>query len=649
MFVEFKVGDLESFPAEFETLLNQQREIIDSLASSSSSSYEDIIKPLEDLDEARESLFTTVSNLNSVVNSPKTQEAYEKSLPLLSQFHNDLGQNEKLYSKLKEIKTDNISRKRVLENLILDFKLSGAELEKSQKDELKEINLRLSELSNRFAQNLLNATKSFEMVVEDFEDVKELPKSDLESAKIEKDGKTKWRFTLQAPSYLAYITYGSSRELREKIYRAYTTRAPENGEVIDEILALKAKKAEILGYENYAEYALESRDASSQESVLSFLWKLVELSKPRAKEELQELRDFARELDGLETLESFDLAYYSEKLKKQKFDFDENETKPYFATKRVVDGLFEILFELFGVEFKKIETEVWHESVEVFELEQNGEVIARLYLDLEARESKRGGAWMHDWQTHFIDQTGKKHLPVAFVVANFPKASKEFPSLLTHSDVVTLFHEMGHAIHHLFSQIAERGVSGVNGVAWDTVEFPSQFLENFAYEEAIIKRFAKHYESSESMPEELIKKIKKSKNFLSAMGMLRQLEFGIFDFMLHQKLYSGDEVQRLLDEVRQKVAVVFPPEYNRFQHGFAHIFAGGYSAGYYSYKWAEVFSADAFFECLGDEGEFKKERADGYLTHILQKGGSKSMSQLYRDWLKREPKVESLIRLYEID
>jgi oligopeptidase A len=445
------------------------------------------------------------------------------------------------------------------------------------------------------------------------------------------------------------MKYGTNRSLREKIYKAYVTRAPENGQIIDKILSLRFEKAGILGYKNYAEYALESRDAESEEDVLNFLWKLTKLSKNRAKNELKELENFAKKLDGIEKLESYDLSYYSEKMKKSRFNFDENETKPYFDSDKVLSGLFKTLFKLFGTEFVEVKTEVWHESVKVFDVYKDGEVKARLYLDLEARESKRGGAWMNDWQTHFVDSKSQKHLPVAFVVSNFSKPTKRFPSLLTHNDVVTLFHEIGHAIHHLFSKIDERGVSGVNGVAWDSIEFPSQFLENFAYEEAILSQFAFHYETGEQMPKELMRKIKSSKNFLSAMGMLRQLEFSIFDFKLHQKLYIGDEVQNLLDEIREKVAVINPPTYNKFQNGFSHIFAGGYSAGYYSYKWAEVFSADAFFECLGERGEFKKERAEGYLNNILEKGGSNTMSNLYKNWLNREPKVESLIKLYEID
>ena len=648
MFREFNVGELESFPQRLKELLESHQKEIETVTDTKSSDFI-LAKRLDELEEERDTFFTPLSHLNSVLNSKDTQKAYEESLPILSNFYTSLGQNEKLYQKLKEIKANNRVQEKLLSDAQKEFELSGVGLEEDKKDRFKEIEERLSQLSNEFSQNLLDATNAWEMIVEDEEDIKGVPSSDLDIAKFEEDGKTKWKFNLQMPSYLAYITYGPNRTLREKIYKAYTTRAPQNSKVIDEILALRDEKAKILGFGSFAEYALQRRDAKSEDRVLKFLWQLVELSKNQAQKELKELEEFAKEIDGIEKLEAYDVSYYLEKLKKRRFDFDENDTKPYFEKTKVVKGLFEILFELFGVEFKKIEQKSYHSDVEVWDIYKDGKVQARLFLDLEARESKRGGAWMHNWESYFVDSKDSTHLPSAFVVANFPKSSKNYPSLLRHSDVVTLFHEIGHTIHHLFSKVTERSLSGVNGIAWDSVEFPSQFLENFAFEEAILSRFAYHYETKEPMPKELMRKIKESKNFFSAFGMLRQLEFGLFDFILHQKLYQGDEVQELLDEIREKVSPIKPPKYNRFQNGFAHIFAGGYAAGYYSYKWAEVFSADAFFECLGEGGEFKKDRANGYLEHILEKGSSDSMSNLYKNWLGKEPEVESLIKLYEIE
>jgi len=487
-----------------------------------------------------------------------------------------------------------------------DFKLSGVDLPEEKKKRLEAIDLRLSELNNHFSQNLLDATNAYELIIEDPKDVEGIPESDLELAKTEKDGKTVWRFTLQIPSYMAYMTYGPNRQLRETLYKAYVTRAPENQAVIDEILQLRDEKAKILGFDHFSELSLATKMAPDDESVINFLNQLADASLPYAKKEVEALEALAKE-DGLERIESYDVAYYSEKLKRKVLDFDDEMTRPYFEQSRVLQGLLDFVSELFSIEFKAVDVPVWNDKVKVYDLYDNGQAFARIYFDLEARESKRGGAWMNDWQTHHEDADGKEYPASAFVVCNFPPSTKDTPSLLRHDDVVTLFREMGHAIHHLFSQVKEPFVSGIHGVEWDAVEFPSQFLENFAYESEVLKRFARHIETGELMPDDLMTKIKKSKNFLAAMGMLRQLEFALFDFMLHQKLYQGDEVQKLLDSLRDRLSLIKPPSYNRFQWGFAHIFAGGYAAGYYSYKWAEVLSADAFFACF--DSKIKKDKS----------------------------------------
>ena len=648
-FQEFKIDNLETFPNELETLLASQLATINELSSNDDYSYAGVIKPMQDLDEELENFFTPLSHLNSVENGEATQKAYEACLPQLSKFSSAVSQNEALYAKLKKISSDDAEQKRVLEHDVRNFVLSGAELSQEKKKELEEINLKLSELGNNFSQNLLNATNAFEMIIEDERDVAEIPESDLAVARTEIEGKTVYKFTLQIPSYLAYMTYGSNRAKREEMARAYASRAPENAEVIDQLLALRQQEAELLGFENFAQYSLATKDASTTDDVTKFLEELGEKALPQAKEELDELKEFALRTDGIESLQGFDVAYYSEKLKKEKFDFDDSMTKPYFEQSKVLNGLLDVVSGLFAVEFKLADATVWNEKVKAFDIYRAGELAGRIYFDLEARESKRGGAWMHDWETNYVDGKGQKHLPTAFVVCNFSPSSEENPSLLRHDDVVTLFHEMGHAIHHLFGSCKERSVSGINGVAWDVVEFPSQFLEAFAYEKPILKKFAFHYESGEAMSEELLDKIKETKNFQAALGILRQVELSLFDFNLHKKLYQGDEVQALIDGIRQKTALLPAPEYNKFQNGFAHIFAGGYSAGYYSYKWAEVLSADAFYECLDEERGFNQEKADGYLKYILNKGGSEDMSSLYKQWLGREPKVESLLKLYGIN
>jgi len=649
MFQNFHIDNLESFPKELDSLLNAQRTIINDITKSEDNSYEKILKPLQDLDEELGLFFTPLSHLNSVMNSDETQKAYEDSIPLLSKFSSEMAQNEDLFHKIEQIKAQSDEAKKVVEHDVRDFVLSGVNLPEKEKKRMEEISLKLSELSNSFSQNLLDATNAYELIIEDDNDVEGLPKSDIDAAKEEVDGKTIYKFTLQIPSYLAYMTYGPNREYRKTLSKAYATRAPQNAEVIDQILALKNEKAKLLGFSSYAHYALETRDASKEEDVIKFLNDLADAALSQAKNELAELKAFAEKTDGIEDLAGYDLGYYSEKLKKEKFDFDDTMTKPYFQQEKVLKGLLDIVSELFGVTFEAADVPTWHECVKPFDIFDNGKLSGRIYFDLEARKEKRGGAWMNDWETHYEDNDGNTHLASAFIVCNFSPTTETTPSLLRHDDVVTLFHEMGHAIHHLFGKCKERSVSGINGVAWDVVEFPSQFLENFAYEAAILKRFGFHYESEEPISNELMAKIKETKNYQAALGILRQVEFSLFDFTLHQDLYQGEEVQALLNGIREKTSLLKTPEYNKFQHGFAHIFAGGYAAGYYSYKWAEVLSADAFFSCLDEQSGFDKESAKGYKEYILANGGAKEMSELYQEWLGRKADVKSLIKLYEIE
>ena len=649
MFQEFKINNLEQFPQELDILLNQQRTIINTITNSNEKSYEKVLKPLQDLDEELGLFFTPLSHLNSVMNSDETQKAYEESIPLLSKFSSEIAQNEALFKKIEQIKASSDESKTVVEHEVRDFVLSGVKLPEAKKKRMEEISLSLSELSNQFSQNLLDATNAFELIIEDKKDVEGMPQSDIDAAKEEVEGKTVYKFTLQIPSYLAYMTYGPNREYRKVISKAYSTRAPQNAEVIDQILALKQEKAKLLEFDSYAHYALETRDANKQEDVLSFLDALADAALAQAKSELSELKAYAKSVDGIEDLAGYDVGYYSEKLKKEKFNFDDTMTKPYFEQSNVLEGLLDIVSELFDVTFKPTDVPTWHACVKPFDIFDGDQLSGRIYFDLEARKEKRGGAWMNDWETHYIDSEGNKHLASAFIVCNFSPRTKENPSLLRHDDVVTLFHEMGHAIHHLFGKSKERSVSGINGVAWDVVEFPSQFLENFAYESAILKRFGFHYETGEPISEELMAKIKETKNYQAALGILRQVEFSLFDFKLHQDLYQGEEVQTLIDGIREKTSLLKAASYNKFQHGFAHIFAGGYAAGYYSYKWAEVLSADAFFSCLDEEAGFDKKSAKGYKDIILANGGSKEMSDLYQEWLGRKADVKSLIKLYEID
>jgi len=648
MFQNFHIDNLENFPKELDTLLNAQRKVIDSITKSDDTCYEKVLKPLQDLDEELGLFFTPLSHLNSVMNSDETQKAYEESIPLLSKFSSEMAQNEALFKKIETIKANSNEAKTVVEHEVRDFVLSGVKLPTDKKKRMEEISLKLSELSNNFSQNLLDATNAFEIIIEDAKDVEGMPQSDIDAAKETVDGKAVYKFTLQIPSYLAYMTYGPNREYRKELSKAYATRAPKNAKVIDEILALKNEKAKLLGFTSYAHYALETRDANKEEDVITFLNDLADAALPQAKNELAELKTFAKKIDSITDLAGYDVAYYSEKLKKDKFDFDDTMTKPYFEQEKVLQGLLDIVSELFAVTFKAADVPTWHDCVKPFDIFDNGKLSGRIYFDLEARKEKRGGAWMNDWETHYVDSKGNTHLASAFIVCNFSPTTETTPSLLRHDDVVTLFHEMGHAIHHLFGTCSERSVSGINGVAWDVVEFPSQFLENFAYEAAILKRFGFHYESAEPISDALMAKIKETKNYQAALGILRQVEFSLFDFSLHQGLYQGEEVQALVDGIREKTSLLPAAKYNKFQHGFAHIFAGGYAAGYYSYKWAEVLSADAFFSCLDEQSGFDKTSAKGYKEYILSNGGAKEMSELYQEWLGRKADVKSLIKLYEI-
>lgn len=649
MFQNFQLNNLDTFPAQLDTLLNTQRNTIQEISNSKLNTYDTILKPLQDLDEELGLFFTPLSHLNSVMNSEETQKAYEASIPLLSKFSSEMAQNEALFQKIEALKADSKEAQKVIEHEVRGFVLSGVNLPKNKKKRMEEINLKLSELSNEFSQNLLDATNAYELIIENEKDVQGMQHSDIDIAKVEIEEKTVYKFTLQIPSYLAYMTYGPNRAYRKELSKAYATRAPKNSEVIDKILALKHEKSQLLGFSSYAQYALETRDANQEDDVISFLNELADAALPQANNELNELKAFALKMDGIEELQGYDVGYYSEKLKKEKFDFDNTMTKPYFVQSKVLQGLLDIVSELFGVKFESADVPTWHECVKPFDIFEDNKLSGRIYFDLEARKEKRGGAWMNDWETHYVDTKGEQHLPSAFIVCNFSPTTEKTPSLLRHDDVVTLFHEMGHAIHHLFGKCKERSISGINGVAWDVVEFPSQFLENFAYEAAILKRFGFHYETNAPISDALTAKIKETKNFQAALGILRQVEFSLFDFVLHQDLYQGQEVQALLDTIRAKTSLLKPPSYNKFQHGFAHIFAGGYAAGYYSYKWAEVLSADAFFSCLDDESGFDKERAKGYKEYILASGGALEMSELYQAWLGRKADVKSLIKLYEID
>jgi len=655
MFTEFDTRDLKDSKVNLESLLKLSRDKIDILLGLENKTFENFMKPYQEVAEKIGEFVCPIFHIDSVCNSEETKKVQEECIPLISIYETELGQNENIYKAIRDIQCNYNKSLTPIQNLILenelkDFTLQGCSLEKEKKEKLKVINIKLSEASNNFSQNLIEATNAYEMVIENFDDVKEIPKSDLQLASFkDKDGKEKYRFTLQSPSYISYMTYGTNRDKRKELNRAYTSRASNNEKVSEEILSLEKQRANLLGFKSYAQLSIEKKMAKSCDEVLDFLNHFILKANKSAKKELGTIKNYAKKLDNIDNLQSYDLAYYSQKYKKEFYDIDEEFYRQYFEEESMLEGFFEFLSKFIDISFIRIKTRTWDEKVKAYDiLDGNKKTIARIYLDLEARKNKRAGAWMNDWCTRYKDEKSNIHLPSAFVVCNFPPSKEGIKSLLRHSDVVTFFHEMGHALHHLLSQEEDIFVSGVNGVSWDVIEFPSQFLEYFAYEEEVLKIFAKHNITGEVLDDESIKRLKKARNFQSAMATLRQVEFALFDFELFMSNISKpDDVQKLLDDVRAKIDLLPVPAYNKFQNGFSHIFAGGYSAGYYSYKWAEVLSADAFY-CFLEKGIFCKELANKYKNIILAKGGSGHMDELFYEFANKNPNVDSLLKIDEI-
>ena len=650
-FPEFNTDLKELKQSSLETIEKNKKQI-EKLLKLKDKTYKNFVAPYYELGERLNFFIQPIFHLNGVKNSSKTQKTVKQILPALTAYSTEISQNKKLYEALKEIyekeqATLSAEELNALKDEIDDFELEGVALEDDKKQRIKEINEALSELQNDFSQNVLDDTNAFEMILENEADVDGMPELEKESAKTTKDGKTVYKFTLQQPSYLAYLTYGPNRAKREELYKAYSTRGTKNGELITKILALRDEKAKILGFDSFASYSLATKMASSHSEVLEFLRSLAAKSKVGGQKDFEELKGFAAK-DGNTDLQSYDTAFYSERLRREAFDIDEEYFKQYFELNSVLDGMFEFLKNMFGIEFKEVSAKLWDKGAKAFDMYENGVVSGRLYMDLCARRDKKGGAWMDNWLNAHIDVKDKEVLPVAFIVCNFPKQTKKTPSLLRHYDIETLFHEMGHALHHLLSKNKVPTVSGVNGVMWDVVEFPSQFLENFAYKKEVLKMFSYHYKTKEPLSDEDIARLQRARNFQSAMGMLRQLEFGIFDMRIHSTQTDEAGAEKILGEVRDEVAVIRPPEYNKFKNSFSHIFSGRYAAGYYSYKWAEVLSADAFFMFEGKDGELDYTLGSKIRETVFAKGGAFNMREIYREFAGRDANVESLLKLYGI-
>ncbi|WP_305407359.1 oligopeptidase A [Photobacterium leiognathi] len=626
--------------------------------------WETICAPLAETDDRLSRIWSPVGHLNGVKNSPELREAYESCLPLLSDYSTWLGQHKGLYEAYKALKASDKfaelskAQQKSIKDALKEFELSGIGLPAQEQARYGEISKRLSELSSKFSNNVLDATMAWSKVITDVEQLSGLPESVLLAAKAnaEAKGEEGYLFTLDMPSYLPVMTYCDNRELRAEMYEAFGTRASDRGpnagefdntEVIAEKLKLSHELARMLGFNSYSEKSLATKMAESTEQVLGFLNDLADRAKPQGECEVAELRDYARNEFGVETLEPWDFAYYSEKLKQHRYSISDEELRPYFPEKKVVAGLFEVLKRVFGLEIKERDgVEVWHESVKFYDIFDNkGTLRGSFYLDLYAREHKRGGAWMDECVVRRTRIDGSLQTPVAYLTCNFNRPVGDKPALFTHNEVVTLFHETGHGIHHMLTQVDVAAVSGINGVPWDAVELPSQFLENWCWEEEALAFISGHYETGEPLPKAMLDKMLAAKNFQSAMFILRQLEFGLFDFTLYTEYDPevGAQVLDTLFKVKSRVSVVPSPEWGRFPHSFSHIFAGGYSAGYYSYLWAELLSSDAFSR-FEEEGIFNPLTGQDFLTCILEQGGSEEPMALFKRFRGREPELDAMLR-----
>ena len=650
-------------------LLAESRALIERLtapnADTATPSWDNFAAPLTDGMERLSRAWGIVGHLHSVLDIPPWREAYNAMLPEVSRFYAELGQNLALFARYKALRaspeyaTLSAARQRILDNEIRDFRLSGAELPEAQKPRFQAIQEELAALGAKFAENLLDATNAFAEYVSDPAELAGLPADAIEAAReaAEKDGKPGWKFTLHMPSYLPVLQYADSRRLRETLYRASATRASEfgpealdNAPLIRQILALRHEEAGLLGYANFAEVSLVPKMAESVAQVRAFLDDLARKAKPFAEQDIAALRAYARETLKLETLEPWDVAYVSEKLLQARYAFSEQEVKQYFTEPKVLAGLFRAIEALYGVRVEPDHAPVWHEDVRFFRISApDGALIGQFYLDLYARETKRGGAWMDEALTRrrvFKGGATGLQTPVAYLNCNFPRPVGGKDATFTHDDVITLFHETGHGLHHLLTHAEELGVSGIHGVEWDAVELPSQFMENYCWEWSVVEGMSAHVDTGAPLPRALFDKMLAARNFLAGMQTVRQLEFSLFDLRLHAEYAPAAprEALDLLAEVRREVAVIIPPEWHRFPNSFSHIFAGGYAAGYYSYKWAEVLSADCYaaFEEAGDP--FDAATGQRFLDEILARGGSRPALENFRAFRGREPQVEALLR-----
>jgi len=642
-----------------EQALGMARQQVASLVTIEDPAWETLMLPLEGIDEMLGRVWGPVTHLNAVCDSDEMRPVYQQGVAQMAEWHTELAQNELLYAAMRRVRnrTDftmlNRERQQVVEHALRDFRLSGAELEGDARIRFKTIKMRLSELANTFSQHELDATQAFDLHLTDAADIAGLPES-VAAAAAQRAGqadKTGWLVTLDAPSYIPFMQYAENSALRQQLYTAYVTRASagelDNGPLINETLSLKAEAATLLGFSNYGEYSLATKMAGSVGEVTSFLRELAAKSKAFADQDVDTLKHFAAEELGLAELNAWDVPFVSERLRLQTFAVSQEELKPYFPEQSVINGMFGLVEKLYGITIRANDSVTrWHAGVRYFELfNADGAQIAAFYLDPYARAHKRGGAWMDECITRWQRPDGRLQLPVAYLVCNFDAPVGDKPALWTHDEVTTLFHEFGHGLHHMLTQVSELGVSGIRGVPWDAVELPSQFMENYCWEKEVVDLFARHYETGETMPDGLFQRMLAAKNFQTGMQMLRQVELSLFDMLLHSAFDPAGNisVHQLLEQVRDEVAVLKPPAFNRFENSFSHIFAGGYAAGYFSYKWAEVLSADAF-AAFEEEGILNAGTAARFRVHILSVGGSADIMEAFTAFRGRKPAVDALLR-----
>jgi oligopeptidase A len=645
-----------------EDLLQAASEALETVtAPAFTAEWHAIAKVLDVATERLSTAWGAVSHLNSVADSPELRAAYNDSLPVVTEFWTRLGADERLYAKYKQVDASSLdaAQKQALQNALRNFVLGGAELVGESKTRYAAIQERMAELSQKFSENALDATDKFSLFVseDELDGVPEDVKTTARAA-AEKDGQAGFKLTLKMPCYLPIMQFAKSSALRQKLYQAYVTRASDqsdpafaaldNSQNIQEILQLRQEEAQLLGYQNYAEVSVATKMADSPSKVISFLRDLAQRAKPYALQDLEDMRQFAAQHLNLKNPQAWDWPYIGEKLKEARYSFSEQDVKQYFTAPKVLQGLFKIIETLFEVNIRADQAPVWHPAVAFYRIERGGQLVGQFYLDPPARAGKRGGAWMDDVRARWLrPDTQQLQTPVAHLVCNFADSVDGNPPLLTHDDVITLFHEFGHGLHHMLTQVNERDVSGISGVEWDAVELPSQFMENFCWEWSVLKHMTAHVQTGEALPRDLFDKMVAAKNFQSGLQTLRQIEFALLDMLLHSEHNPKEDFMPVLNQVRAEVAVIQPPSFNRMAHTFSHIFAGGYAAGYYSYKWAEVLSADAyaaFEETALPDGSPNLETGKRYREAILEAGGSRPALASFIAFRGREPSLNALLR-----